>query len=132
VGHKQFAAWCATRPRLVALLESAPGTGLRILITFLCVSLLWVLFQPELAKALAVYGKLFHFQHGLALPLSQRSLWYTVAFLFACQWLVRSGAWAAIYRRLPPPVLGAGYAVCLCVALVLAPDGGTTFIYFQF
>jgi hypothetical protein len=29
-------------------------------------------------------------------------------------------------------VLGTGYALCLCAALVLAPDSGTTFIYFQF
>jgi alginate O-acetyltransferase complex protein AlgI len=29
-------------------------------------------------------------------------------------------------------VLGMGYAVCLCAAMLLAPDTGTTFIYFQF
>ena len=91
-----------------------------------------MLFQPELSQALKVFDKLFHIQKGLALPLNNKSLWYTVGFLFACQWLVRSGLWEKIYRRLPAPVLGTGYAVCLCAALVLAPDNGTTFIYFQF
>jgi D-alanyl-lipoteichoic acid acyltransferase DltB (MBOAT superfamily) len=132
VTHKQFSTYCETRPRLAALLETHLGTGLRIFFTFLCVSLCWVLFQPELSKALAVFEKLFHVQRGLGLPLNNRSLWYAVLFLFACQWLVRSGAWAAIYIRLPAPVLGVGYALCLCGALVLAPDNGTTFIYFQF
>ncbi len=132
VVHKQFKDYCEDRPRLTAFLETAFGTGLRVLVTFFCVSMCWVLFQPELSKALAVFEKLFHIQKGLSLPLNNRSLWYTVIFLFACQWLVRSGVWAKIYSRLPAPVLGTGYAVCLCAALVLAPDNGTTFIYFQF
>jgi D-alanyl-lipoteichoic acid acyltransferase DltB (MBOAT superfamily) len=130
--HKQFKDYCEDRPRLTAFLDTAFGTGLRILFTFFCVSMCWVLFQPDLSKALAVYGKLFHVEKGLSLPLSNKSLWYTVIFLFACQWLVRSGLWEKIYRRLPAPVLGTGYAICLCAALVLAPDNGTTFIYFQF
>jgi alginate O-acetyltransferase complex protein AlgI len=130
--HKQFTLYCEDRPRLSAFLDTAFGTGLRILLTFFCVSLCWVLFQPELSKALAVFEKLFSIQKGLSLPLHNRSLWVTVGFLFACQWLVRSGAWGWLYPRLPSPVLGAGYAVCLCAALLLAPDSGTTFIYFQF
>lgn len=132
VGHKQFKDFCDDKPRLQAFFETAFGTGLRILVTFFCVSLCWVLFQPELSKALAVYEKLFHIQRGMGLPLNNQSLWYTVIFLFGCQWLVRSGWWEKIYPRLPAPVLGTGYAVCLCAALVLAPDSGSTFIYFQF
>ncbi len=132
VAHKQFKDYCEPRPRLTAFLETAFGTGLRVLVTFFCVSMCWVLFQPELSKALAIFEKLFHLQRGAPLPLNNKSLWYTVIFLFACQWLVRSGVWAKVYPRLPAPVLGTGYAVCLCAALVLAPDNGTTFIYFQF
>ena len=130
--HKQFKDFCEDRPRLTAFLETALGTGLRVLLTFICVSLCWVLFQPDLGQALKVYSKMFHMQKGISLPLSNRSLWYLVAFLFASQALVRLGLWEKIYRRLPAPVLGTGYAVCLCAALVLAPDNGTTFIYFQF
>ena len=132
VVHKQFTTYCDDKPRLTAFLDTAFGTGLRIFVTFFCVSMCWVLFQPELSKALAVFEQMFRIQKGLSLPLNNRSLWYTVAFLFGCQWLVRSGAWSWVYERLPAPVLGTGYAVCLCAALVLAPDSGTTFIYFQF
>ncbi|QJW95359.1 MBOAT family O-acyltransferase [Frigoriglobus tundricola] len=132
VAHRQFRDYCEGKPRLTAFLETAFGTGLRIVLTFVCVSLCWVLFQPELSKALAIYAKLFQFQRGVGLPLNNSILWYLVGFLFACQWLVRSGVWAKVYPRLPAPVLGTGYAVCLCAALVLAPDNGTTFIYFQF
>ncbi len=92
----------------------------------------WVLFQPEFAKALAMYKQLFAIHAGSPLPLSNRSLWYTVAFVAVCHLLVRSGAWQWLYPRLPAPVLGVGYAVCLCAAMLLAPDTGTTFIYFQF
>jgi alginate O-acetyltransferase complex protein AlgI len=33
---------------------------------------------------------------------------------------------------LPAPVMGFGYAAVLTLALVLAPDSGKAFIYFQF
>ena len=132
VAHRQFRDYCEGKPLLTAFLDTQLGTGLRIVVTFVCVSLCWVLFQPELGKALAIYAKLFQFQKGVGLPLHNSSLWYLVGFLFACQWLVRSGVWAKVYPRLPAPILGTGYAVCLCAALVLAPDNGTTFIYFQF
>jgi D-alanyl-lipoteichoic acid acyltransferase DltB (MBOAT superfamily) len=130
--HKQFKDYCEDKPQLTAFLDTAFGTGLRILFTFVCVSLCWVLFQPELGKALAVFERLFMLHKGHTLPLNNRSLWILVGLLFACQWLVRSGAWDWLYRRLPAPVLGTGYALCLCTALVLAPDNGSSFIYFQF
>jgi hypothetical protein len=105
---------------------------LRVFFTFVCVSLCWVLFQPDFGKALAMYRQLFNFSVGNPLPLSNRSLWYTVGFVVICHLLVRSGAWQRIHVRLPAPVLGVGYAVCLCVAMLLAPDGENRFIYFQF
>jgi D-alanyl-lipoteichoic acid acyltransferase DltB (MBOAT superfamily) len=130
--HKQFKDYCEARPRLEAALLSPPGTALRVLVTFVCVSLCWVLFQPEISRALTMYDHLFQFHVGSSLPLSARSLWYTAAFLLVCQLLGRSGAWQRIQTHVPAPVLGVGYAVCLCSAMVLAPDTGTSFIYFQF
>jgi D-alanyl-lipoteichoic acid acyltransferase DltB (MBOAT superfamily) len=132
VFHKVFHDFCESRERLKAALETWAGTGLRILVTFFCVSLCWVLFQPELGKALTVFEKLFSIQKGQTLLLSNWALWTTVGVLLACQLILRSGLWAQLHARLPAPVLGTGYAVCLCAALVLAPDAGTTFIYFQF
>jgi D-alanyl-lipoteichoic acid acyltransferase DltB (MBOAT superfamily) len=130
--HRKFQDFCSTRPRLEAVLQTTVGTGLRILVTFVSVSLCWVLFQPDLGKALEMYGRLFSIHAGAPLPLSNRSLWYTAAFVLICHLLVRSGLWQQVYTRLPAPVLGVGYAVCLCTAMLLAPDSGTTFIYFQF
>jgi len=132
VVNKHFKDYCQERPQLDAALRSPPGTALRILLTFFCVNMCWVLFQPEFAKALAMYKQLFALHGGLPLPLSNRSLWYTVGFVAVCHLLVRSGVWSWLYERLPAPVLGMGYAVCLCAAMLLAPDTGTTFIYFQF
>src|SRR5207248_10235487 len=129
--HKQFKDFCEPRPRLTAFLETTFGTGLRVLVTFVCVSLCWVLFQPEVGKAAAMFEKLFSVQMGAPLPLHNRSLWYTVAFVLVCHLLVTRGVWQRVYARLPAPVLGVGYAVCLCLAMVLAPDGAN-FIYFQF
>jgi alginate O-acetyltransferase complex protein AlgI len=132
VVNKQFKDFCSERPRLDAALQTEFGTVFRVLLTFFCVSMCWVLFQPEFAKSLAWYQQLFHFHVGQPLPLSSRSLWYTVEFVVACHLLVRFGVWQWIHARFPAPILGIGYAMCLCVAMLLAPDSGTTFIYFQF
>ena len=39
-----FAAFCKTRPRLDWALQSIPGTGLRMALTFACVCLGWIFF----------------------------------------------------------------------------------------
>ncbi|HEX4614151.1 MAG TPA: hypothetical protein VH092_38565 [Urbifossiella sp.] len=109
-------------------------------------SLCWVLFQPNLPfnegkpdlilngldRAVAMYKQLFGLHMGLSLPLHNRSLWYTAGFVLLCHLLVTRGLWQRLYDRLPAPVLGAGYAACLCAAMVLAPDSGSSFIYFNF
>jgi D-alanyl-lipoteichoic acid acyltransferase DltB (MBOAT superfamily) len=130
--HKQFQDFCAGNPRLNDVCQSAPGTVVRVLLTFVTVSLCWVLFQPDFGKAIELYRQLFQIHLGQPLPLSNRSLWYTAAFVLGCHLLVRSGWWRIIYDRLPSPVLGFGYAACLCTALLLAPDSSTAFLYFQF
>jgi alginate O-acetyltransferase complex protein AlgI len=130
--HRFYRDYCEVRPRLEAFLQSPLGIAWRVFLTFFCVSLCWVLFQPDFGKALDMYGRLFHFRLGLPLPLSNKSLWITALFVLLCHLFVRSGAWARVYPRLPAPLLGMGYAVCLCTAMLLAPDAGTTFIYFQF
>ena len=132
IGHKNFAAWCAPRPRLRAALETYPGTLARMALTFFCVAVAWVFFRPEWGQSLAMLQKMFWIGEGIPLQLHNRSLWYTVLFVFGCHLLVASGWWQKIADRVPAPVLGFGYAVCLTAAMVLAPDGGRTFIYFTF
>ncbi len=144
--HLQFKDFCKVRPRLDAALQTTLGTGFRIVLTFFAVSMCWVLFQPNLPanplkpdlitsgfdRAMAMYGKLFSISMGQALPLHNRSLWYTAGFLLVCHLIVSRGLWQRVYNRLPAPVLGVGYAVCVCLAMVLAPDSGGGFIYFDF
>ena len=64
--------------------------------------------------------------------MASRSLWYTVAVVALCHALAHRGLWKKIAIRLPAPALGCGYAMVLTLALVLAPDQGKAFIYFQF
>lgn len=145
--HRHFREWASQRPQLDAFLQSLPGTMLRILLTFVAVAICWVFFQPNfvydpahpdrilngLERAGVMLERMFWLhQGGLSLPLHNRSLWYTFGFVLFCHILVATGLWQRIHARLPAPVLGFGYAVCLCVTLVLAPDGGENFIYFVF
>jgi hypothetical protein len=46
--------------------------------------------------------------------------------------LGRTGWWRRAAVRLPGPVLGMGLGLALTLALLLAPDAGKAFIYFQF
>ena len=54
------------------------------------------------------------------------------AVVVGCHLLALRGLWQRLATRLPAPVMGAGYAAVLLLALVLAPNAGKAFIYFQF
>ncbi len=55
-----------------------------------------------------------------------------MAIVAAAHALGSRPGWRAISARLPAPALGLGYAAALTLALLLAPDAGSAFIYFQF
>jgi alginate O-acetyltransferase complex protein AlgI len=130
--HKAFHDWCEPRPRVRAALGSHLGTAWRIGFTFLCVSLAWVFFRPDLSGSLEILKRMFVPHGGLSLPLHNRSLWYTVLFLLLCHVLWAKGWWQWLWARANPVALGAALAVCLTTAMLLAPQGGKTFIYFTF
>ncbi len=132
VVHRQFRAFCEPRPRLTTLLETHLGSLARWFTTFLCISMAWIFFRPDLAGAFEVFERMFQLHHGQGLLLNNRSLWYTVLFVFGCQWLVSKGIAQAVWVRTPPPIIGMGYAACLSVAMILTPQQGKTFIYFTF
>jgi alginate O-acetyltransferase complex protein AlgI len=133
VVHRYWAAFSAARPKLDAVFRSIPGSAVRMLATFLCVALTWVFFR---AKTFALAGQMFRHlfipHAGLTSPLHNRSLWATVLLLVICHLLGQSGVWKRWSVRIPAPVLGFGYAMAMTVALVLAPDSGKAFIYFNF
>src|SRR5262249_54068826 len=60
VVHKAFADFCQGRTLLKRVLESAPGTALRVGLTFLCVSMGWVLFRaPSFSAAATLLARLW-------------------------------------------------------------------------
>ncbi|HEV3385615.1 MAG TPA: MBOAT family O-acyltransferase [Gemmata sp.] len=130
--HRHFRFYCKTKPRLDAALRTPLGTALRIMFTFFCFNMFWPLFQADLGKGLEMYRKMFSFSSGKPLPLSTHSLWYTAAFVAICHLLVRFKVWQRFYVRLPAPILGAGYAMCASLAMLMTPEKGTVFVYFQF
>ena len=56
----------------------------------------------------------------------------SLAVLAIGHFVTATGLWRRVSVRIPAPALGAAYAVFLNIALLLAPDSGKTFIYFQF
>jgi alginate O-acetyltransferase complex protein AlgI len=131
--HRSFRTFCERRPRLSRLLQTAPGTGLCVTLTFLSVCLAWVFFRAQTFEAAAAFlVRLFVLQPGMSSPLHNRSLWYTVAVVALCHLLAHRGLWKRLAVRLPAPVMGLGYAVVLTLSLLLAPVMNKAFIYFQF
>jgi alginate O-acetyltransferase complex protein AlgI len=131
--HRAFRSWCEARPALDRLLRSAPGTALRVAATFLgwCATL--VLFRAAtFGAAAAVFRRLAVHTAGLAPPLAQVNLTWTAAAVLAGHALAAAGVGKRLTGRLPAPVVGAGYAAALFLALFLAPPADKAFIYFQF
>jgi alginate O-acetyltransferase complex protein AlgI len=133
VGHRLFGAWRQDRPLLSRCLESRAGAWACGALTFSCVALLWVFFRaPTFACALDVLAHLFVPRGGESAPMHDLSLWLTAGLMLACHLLERGGWWKRLFQRLPEPALGFGYAAALALALLLTPEVGRTFIYFQF
>jgi alginate O-acetyltransferase complex protein AlgI len=115
------------------VLQSIPGTVLRVGLTFSGVALGWVFFRATTFGVAAEIVQRLAIPHaGLPSPLQYRSLWYTVAFVALCHALGQPGVWKGLVQRLPAPVMGFGYALALTLALLLTPGLGKAFIYFQF
>jgi alginate O-acetyltransferase complex protein AlgI len=133
VGHRRFRDACKTRPVLDRVLQSGPGTLLRVGVTFLCVALCWVFFRSStFGGAAAVLYRLAGPHGGQPPPLPARGLVYTLIAVALCHVVARSGGWRKLADRLPAPALGLGYAAVLTAALVLTPELNKAFIYFQF
>jgi len=160
VVHRGFQAFCKRQPWLDWTLQTPPGIACRMMLTFTCVCVGWIFFvtgsleaearlKAEAANAEAgvrtaavsysayqasatVLQRMVVPHGGLTSPLHNRSLWYTVAVMALCHLLAQRGLWKKLAVRLPAPMLGFGYAVVLTLAMVLAPDSGKAFIYFQF
>ncbi len=134
VMHRAFRAFCVRRPRLDGLLRTPPGVALRVAATFLAVSAAWVFFRsPTFGGAALMLRRLAVPHGGLPCPLDVGVFWVLAGATALCHGVGRAGLWKSAVGRLPAPVLGAGYAAAMVLALLLMPDGSDrVFIYFQF
>jgi alginate O-acetyltransferase complex protein AlgI len=133
IAHRWFRDLASQRPRINRFLQSFPGKAVAMALTFLCVCVGWVFFRSStFGGAGVMLYRLLVPHSGLGLPLPAVGFWYTVGCVAICHFLGQTGFWKKWAPRLPAPALGFGYATALIVTMVLAPDSGKAFIYFQF
>lgn len=131
--HRYFKDFCKTRPRLDAWLQTAAGTLLRVALTFTCVMFAWVLFRANTCEAaLEIFHRLLVPHAGGKCPMPENGMWILLMVVVVSHLVGHFGLWKKALERLPAPALGFSYAFVLTAALVLAPDSGQPFIYFQF
>ena len=104
----------------------------RWFITFFCIMLTWVFFQPSMTKSMAILERMFHLQLGNVLPLPSQSLWMICLGFVLVHLLNLSPRVKDSLRRVPAPLVGLSYALLLSFSLLIMPHGEKTFIYFQF
>ncbi len=132
IAHRLFQEVCEGREWLRRALGSVPGTALRVLTTFLSVSLCWIFFRAQTFHDATLMFRGLVRSHGAGPPMTHWCVIVTAAVLLACCAVGRRGRWVRVADRLPAPVLGMGYALLLALCLLLAPIAETAFIYFQF
>jgi alginate O-acetyltransferase complex protein AlgI len=131
--HRLFADFAAARPILRKVLESPPGTVLRVAFTFVCVCLAWVFFRaPGFGAAMTVLSGLLIPRDGLAEPTQAIGLVLTVVAVVVGHILAKRTIGPVLANRLPAPVLGTAYTLFFVLCIVLTPPTGKPFIYFQF
>lgn len=133
VSHRLYRRGCDAITPLKRVMDSLVGRFLGIVTTYFCVTLCWVFFQPSLAKATAVFERMFAFSKvGVGLPMDQNRLWWTTILLIAAHAVVSVGIWKWVWQRLPAPVIGVLCAGVFVLAQVLSTDTAKAFVYFQF
>src|SRR5262249_36395227 len=86
-----------------------------------------------LADGATVLGRMFWPTAGVGFePSGALVVLLAVGAVFVGHLVGGLGGFAALARRLPAPALGTALAVLLLLALLLLPESGQAFIYFQF
>jgi alginate O-acetyltransferase complex protein AlgI len=133
--HRSFHKFCTARPRLDGLLQSVPGTAVRMALTFFCIYQGFVLFRAT------TFGTAATMMHRLWVPADGPGIMHPFGYGFF--WAIVTGFvlfhvaavgrwWEKLSVRLPSPVLSSAYVLALVLCMVLAPLNEKPFIYFQF
>jgi alginate O-acetyltransferase complex protein AlgI len=133
--HRAFRTWCGARPRLDALLQSIPGTALRMAVTFFCIYQGFVLFRATtFGAATAMLHRLWVPAAGAGIihPYGYGLFWTIVAGFVLFHVAAVGRWWEKLSLRLPSPVVSGGYVLALTLCMILAPLNEKPFIYFQF
>jgi D-alanyl-lipoteichoic acid acyltransferase DltB (MBOAT superfamily) len=126
---------CKAHPRLTALLQTAPGTAVRMALTFFCVYQGFILFRATtFPTATAMFERLWRPVEGPGVfhTLGYPFMWVLVAGVALCHVAACRRWWEKLSLRLPTPVLGGAYVGALMLCMVLAPVREKPFLYFQF
>ncbi len=132
--HRYFREFCKPRPGLSRVLDSLPGTILRVAATITTVSLGWVIFRcATLHDGLTMLQRMLLPHTGLeARRFGMWLIWLLMGVVVVGHALGHRERWKRLVERLPSPVRGLGFAAALTLALLLAPEVQKVFIYFQF
>jgi alginate O-acetyltransferase complex protein AlgI len=131
--NRLFRRWTDARPRLGQLLGSKAGTAACVALTFFTFCLTLVLFRTQsLADCGVMLRRLFVVCPGEHPPGREMAVVLTYLLVGVCHWVGCQPWLGRLGVRLPSPLVGFGYAAALMAALLLAPQSGQVFIYFQF
>jgi alginate O-acetyltransferase complex protein AlgI len=130
--HRAFRWYCERSPFLDRMMQSAPGTALRIALTFLCVTLCWLLFRSSVQVAATMLTRLFVPTGGLPCPLSPASFCFILILVVIGHAYATLDPLRKLTLRLPAPAVGFGYAAMVMLTMMLIPEMNKAFIYFQF
>jgi alginate O-acetyltransferase complex protein AlgI len=133
VGHRAFRQCCEGRSTVQTVLQSAPGTSARVLLTFASFVLTLVIFRTTtVAAARVMLARMLWPAAGAGLTLAPWGLYGTLVAVAAAHMLGAPGRVARLWGLLPRPMQGLAFGSAALLAVVLAPPVDRVFVYFQF
>jgi len=134
VVHRYFRQFCRGKTRLQNGLESALGTSLRVILTFVCVCSTMVFFRAgSVSDAFLMLQRMFIPSEGFGVPVNERGFWMALVIVFAAHHLGQHRQYfIQLFDRVPTPIRGLAFAGIFTLALILSPEIDQAFIYFQF
>lgn len=118
----------------LAIVQTTPARVIFGVLTFVLVTLTWVLFRAEsLADAMQLYAAMMMPAGGLHVAGLRDAIVVAgvIAALLGTHWFMRNREFGSAMKRLPWPTIAAILAAML-IAIVLSPGEERDFIYFEF
>jgi alginate O-acetyltransferase complex protein AlgI len=132
--YRVFRKWAKERPTVCQIMESRPGTIGCVALTFLTFCTTLVVFRAQsLGQSWIMLQRMFVPDGiGAAAPVSLFMIACLMALVAIGYWIARNERWRGLMDAVPATMLGVGYSLAITFALVMTPQAGKTFIYFQF